>query len=100
MMGGFQTSTSYKIVKRFYETPATLKAGRDLINERFTRRLFGWLKFLSTQPRKSGFPPHNIGGQVRFTPTSSGEFKFKWVALKNKIFYKCILGQANYLNLS
>jgi hypothetical protein len=29
-------------VKRFYETPAPLKAGRDLINER--------LKFLSPQP--------------------------------------------------
>ena len=26
---------------------------------------------------KAGFPPHNIGGQVRFTPTSSGKFKFK-----------------------
>ena len=24
---------------------------RDLISERFTRRLFGWLKFLSPQPR-------------------------------------------------
>jgi hypothetical protein len=35
------------------------------------------LKFLSPQPRKSGFPPHNIGGQVRFTPTSSRKFKFK-----------------------
>jgi hypothetical protein len=36
--------------------------------ERFTRRLFGWLKFLSPQPRRRDF---------RFTPTSSGEFKFK-----------------------
>jgi hypothetical protein len=36
--------------------------------ERFARRLFGWLKFLSPQPRRRDF---------RFTPTSSGEFKFK-----------------------
>jgi hypothetical protein len=34
-------------VQRFYETPIPLKAGRDLISERFTSRLLGWLKFLS-----------------------------------------------------
>jgi hypothetical protein len=28
-------------------------------------------------PRESGFPPNDKGGQVRYTPTSSGEFKFK-----------------------
>jgi hypothetical protein len=29
---------------------------RDLISERFTRRLFGWLKFLSPQPRRRDPP--------------------------------------------
>ena len=47
-------------MQRFYETPAPLKAGRDIISER--------LKFLSPQPRNR---------DLRFTPTSSGEFKFK-----------------------
>jgi hypothetical protein len=36
------------------------------MNERFTRRLFGWLKFLSSQPRRRDF---------RFTSTSYGVFR-------------------------
>jgi hypothetical protein len=59
--------SSNKIVQRFYETPAPLKAGRDLINER--------LKFLSAQHRRRDF---------RFTPTSSGEFKFKVIFYGNE----------------
>jgi hypothetical protein len=47
-----------KIVQRFYETPAPLKAGRDLINE--------GLKFLSPQPRKR---------DLRFISTSYGVFR-------------------------
>jgi len=43
---------------------------------RFKKDLILYLDSSRVAP-KTGFPPHNIGGQVRFTPTSSGEFKFK-----------------------
>ena len=49
---------------------------RDLISERFTRRLLGGLKFLFE------FIPHCPESRdFRFTPTSSGEFKFKYLKI-------------------
>jgi len=42
-----------KIVQRFYETPEGLSSGSN--KQRFTRRLFGWLKSLSPQPRRRDF---------------------------------------------
>jgi len=47
ILSPFLSRNSNKIVERFYETPVPLSAERDLISERFTRRLLGGLKFLS-----------------------------------------------------
>jgi hypothetical protein len=47
---------------------------RDLISERFTRRLFGWLKFLSPQPRKRDLrlPSTNYGVFLNFYHSPPG----------------------------
>jgi hypothetical protein len=53
-----------KIVQRFYETRLCRSVWRKVYPP------FGWLaKILIPAAPKAGFPPHNIGGQVRFTST-------------------------------
>ena len=68
--------TFYKIVQRFYQTPEGLSSGSNKRKAKIP---------IPAAP-KTGFPPHIIGGQVRFTPTSSGEFKFK-VSSYSSLFY-------------
>jgi len=58
-----------------------MKAGRDLINERFTRRLFGWLKFLSSQLSTGYFGIFTTAHRA-FVP----HFRFK----KDLIFYSVL----------
>ena len=48
-----------KIVQRFYETPEALSSGSNKRKAKIP---------IPAAP-KTGFPPHNIGGQVRFAST-------------------------------
>jgi hypothetical protein len=69
-----------KIVQRFYQTPAPLKAGRDLKNER--------LKFLSPQAPKAGFTLlfNKLRGISEFLPQPTGLW-YRTFALKRILYF-------------
>jgi hypothetical protein len=57
--------------------------------ERFTRRLFGWLKFLSPQPRKRDFryaPTSWLRGISEFLPQPIG-LCYRTFALKKILYF-------------
>jgi hypothetical protein len=56
--------------------------------ERFTRRLFGWLKFLSPQPRRRDFrfTSTRFGGISEFLPQPTGLW-YRTFALKRILYF-------------
>jgi hypothetical protein len=77
-----------KIVQRFYETPAPLKAGRDLISER--------LKFLSSYLNSSRAAPkvgisaslQQAAGNSNLKSKYNARIKLGGIKLDNRLIFK------------